>query len=186
MVHACGHVGVLHLVRCSVAGCSFPRMAGKVDSAPLKAANMYTCSGKSTACQMASFSNHALHHIALCCSPEIGTHFCYLSSLNSWHEFGHVQSNVVHCCRTPQARLQMQLLNRFRRAFLPLEDPEKVMTSLCLQVGQLQFCCCWLTLCRLKGVTDTQVDKLMHQMSLVASRAGMQNLPSGVVQHIVV
>ncbi len=68
MMHACGHMGVLHLVRCSIVGCSFPRTAGKVDSAPLKAANMHTPSGKSTACQMASFSNHALHHIALCCS----------------------------------------------------------------------------------------------------------------------
>ncbi len=30
MVHACGHMGVGHLVQCSIVACSIPRMAGKV------------------------------------------------------------------------------------------------------------------------------------------------------------
>ena len=86
-----------------------------------------------------------------------------------------------------QARLQMQLLNRFRRAFLPLEDPEKVMTLPCLQVGQLHFWLPpWLSLCRLPAVTDSQVHVHGHKVSLVASRASMHILPSTAIQHTVV
>ena len=71
MMHACGHMGVLHLVRCSIVGSDcvqFSQNGRRVfDHAPLEAANTYIRSSKSTACQMASFSDHALHHIALCC-----------------------------------------------------------------------------------------------------------------------